>query len=147
MNIMFPCPRPPPPGYRLFRGTWNIFRLGTKSLLCAAEHKSEEHFVALHVNAKNEVTGYRLVSHGTVSSSLVHPRDVYKAALLDNAYAIIVAHNHPAGSKTPSQEDIDVTKTLIASGALLGVTLIDHLIISSRGGWSSLRETHSQLWD
>jgi len=106
---------------------------------------SEEHFVAYHLDARNHVTNVHVVSHGTVSSSLVHPREVFKAAVLANAHALIVAHNHPAGSMTPSDEDIETTKTLIKAGDILGVRVIDHLIVSSNG-LCSLRETHGYLW-
>lgn len=106
---------------------------------------SEEHFVAFHLDAKNAVTGYHVVSHGTVSASLVHPREVFKAALLANSHALIVAHNHPAGSLTPSSEDIEVTETLIKAGDLMGVRVIDHIIVSSNG-LCSLRETRPHLW-
>lgn len=109
------------------------------------KHYSEEYFVAFHLDAKNAVTGYHVVSHGTVSSSLVHPREVFKAALLANSHALIVAHNHPAGSLTPSAEDLEVTETLIKAGKLMGVQVIDHIIVSSNG-LSSLRETRSHLW-
>ena len=60
------------------------------------KHYAEEHFVSFHLNAKNEVVGFQIVSRGTVSASLVHPREVFKAALLANSYALIVAHNHPS---------------------------------------------------
>src|SRR5579885_2389625 len=106
---------------------------------------SEEHFVAFHLDAKHHVIGYHVVSHGTVSASLVHPREVFKAALLANSYALIVAHNHPAGSLTPSVEDIETTQTLIKAGDLLGVKVIDHIIVSSNGT-SSMRESHPDLW-
>lgn len=106
---------------------------------------SEEHFVAFHLDAKNQVIGYHVVSHGTVSSSLVHPREVFKAALLANSHAMIVAHNHPTGSLTPSDEDIDVTRTLIKAGELMGINVIDHIIVSSNG-LCSLRETRAYLW-
>ncbi len=109
------------------------------------KHYSEEHFVAFHLDARNHVIGYNIVSHGTISSSLVHPREVFKAALLANSHALIVAHNHPAGSLTPSNEDIEVTETLIKAGDLLGVKVMDHIIVSSNG-LCSLRETHYQLW-
>ncbi len=59
---------------------------------------SEEHFISFHIDAKNTIIGYHDISHGTLNASLVHPREVFKAALLTNAYGIIVAHNHPAGS-------------------------------------------------
>ncbi len=109
------------------------------------KHYSEEHFVAFHLDAKNQVTGYHIVSHGTVSASLVHPREVFKAALLANSHAIIVAHNHPAGSMAPSVEDIEVTETLIKAGDLMGIKVIDHIIVSSNG-LCSLRETRSFMW-
>ena len=89
--------------------------------------------------------GYQIVSRGTVSASLVHPREVFKAALLANSYALIVAHNHPAGSLTPSQEDIQTTETLIKAGNLLGVQIVDHIIVSSNG-IQSLRELRPSLW-
>lgn len=109
------------------------------------KHYSEEHFVAFHLDARNHVIGYNIVSHGTVTASLVHPREVFKAALLSNSYAIIVAHNHPAGSLQPSDEDLSVTKTLIKAGGLLGVNVLDHIIVCSNG-LCSLRDTHGYLW-
>jgi DNA repair protein RadC len=109
------------------------------------KHYSEEHFIAFHMDVKNQVIGYQLVSHGTVSASLVHPREVFKGALMANSHAIIVAHNHPTGSLTPSNEDIEVTKTLIKAGELLGVKVLDHVIVSSNG-LSSIRESHWSLW-
>jgi len=104
-----------------------------------------ENFVAFHLTAKNEVSGVNVVSQGTVSSSLVHPREVFKAAILNNASAIIVAHNHPAGSLTPSTEDLEVTETLIKAGKLLGVPVLDHVIVASTGIYS-LRENYAHLW-
>jgi len=110
------------------------------------KHYAEEHFVSFHLDTKFNVIGYQIVSRGTISASLVHPREVFKAALLANSYAIIVAHNHPAGSLTPSREDIETTETLIKAGKLLGVTVLDHVIVSSNG-LQSLRELKPQLWD
>lgn len=109
------------------------------------KHYSEEHFVSFHLDAKNQVIGYHIVSHGTLSASLVHPREVFKAALLSNSHSIIVAHNHPAGSLTPSNEDIKTTETLITAGKVLGVNVIDHIIVSSNG-ICSLRETNEYMW-
>jgi DNA repair protein RadC len=105
------------------------------------KHYSEEHFVAFHLDAKNQVTGYHIVSHGTVSAS----REVFKAALLANSHSMLVAHNHPAGSLSPSPEDLEVTATLIRAGDLLGVKVIDHIIVSSNG-LHSLREHRPHLW-
>jgi DNA repair protein RadC len=109
------------------------------------KHYAEEHFVSFHLNAKNEIVGFQIVSRGTVSASLVHPREVFKAALLANSYALIVAHNHPAGSLTPSPEDIETTEMLIKAGDLLSVKVIDHIIVSSNG-IQSLRELRPSLW-
>ena len=106
---------------------------------------SEEHFIAFHLDAKFQVIGYHEVSKGTLNASLVHPREVFKAALLSNAYAIIVAHNHPSGSVSASPEDIDITKQLIKAGKIMGVCIVDHCIVSSEG-INSLRETESHLW-
>ena len=107
---------------------------------------SEENFVSFFLNARNEVTGYFIVSKGTVSASLVHPREVFKAAILANAYAIIVAHNHPGGSLTPSREDLETTEQLIKAGKLLGITVVDHVIVSVSGIYS-IREHRPECWN
>jgi DNA repair protein RadC len=106
---------------------------------------SEEHFVSFHMDAKHKVIGYHVVSHGTLSSSLVHPREVFKAALLANSHSLIVAHNHPSGSLEPSEEDLQTTRQLIEAGRLLGVEVVDHIIVSSRG-IQSIREIFPKFW-
>lgn len=98
-----------------------------------------EHFLSLHLSIKNRVNAIETVAIGTLSASLVHPREVYKGALLSNSAAIIVAHNHPSGDPTPSHEDLDLTQRLHEGGALLGIDLLDHLIIG-REAYTSLRE-------
>jgi DNA repair protein RadC len=109
------------------------------------KHYAEEHFVSFHLNCRNEITGYQIVSHGTVSASLVHPREVFKSAVMSNSHGIIVAHNHPGGSLTPSPEDIETTEQLIKAGKILGVPVVDHIIVS-HNGYRSLRETQGYLW-
>jgi DNA repair protein RadC len=115
------------------------------------QHASEEHFVSVHLNAKNEVIGLHEVSHGTLSSSLVHPREVFKAALIANSYAIVVCHNHPSGSSiSPSKEDLDTTRQLLSAGKILGVSVVDHLIVgptTEGDGCYSVRENHPLLWE
>ena len=92
-----------------------------------------EHFVALFLNAKNRITHAHIVSRGTQQASLVHPREVFKAALLANAAAIIVGHNHPSGSVEPSPEDRAVVDRLERAGELLGITVLDSIIVGSTG--------------
>lgn len=108
---------------------------------------AEEKFVVLHLNSQHQIIGYQIVSHGTLSASLVHPREVFKAAIINNSYAIIAAHNHPSGSKLiPSNEDRDTTIQLIAAGKLLGINLLDHLILDPGEGSYSFREHEESLW-
>lgn len=91
--------------------------------------EAEEVFIMVTVDTKHRVTGIFEVSRGTLSSSLVHPREVFKRALLMNASKIFIAHNHPSGDVTPSKDDIAITKRLKEAGEVLGVSLLDHLII------------------
>ena len=112
-------------------------------------HYPEEHFISIHLNAKSEVIGIHEVSHGTLSSSLVHPREVFKAALVANSYSIIVCHNHPSGSRLkPSAEDLRTTRNLVEAGDLIGVSVVDHLIVGGLSGmdWYSVREYHPDIW-
>lgn len=90
---------------------------------------AEEYVYMLCMNNKNVLTSIIEISHGTVNSSLVNPREVFQKALLANAVAIILLHNHPSGDPYPSQEDIKITKRLIEAGGVVGVELLDHLII------------------
>jgi DNA repair protein RadC len=106
-----------------------------------------EHFVAILLNGRHEYRGGHLVSIGTVSASLVHPREVFRAAIIEpGTAAIIVAHNHPSGNVTPSREDIDVTKRLVEAGDLIGIPVLDSLILAkpedTNGGpaFASLRD-------
>jgi len=93
--------------------------------------KTKEHFVALYLNARNQLIHREIISIGTLNSSLVHPREVFAPALEYKAASIILAHNHPSGDLTPSEEDIAITKRLISAGDLLGISLLDHLIVSA----------------
>ena len=89
-----------------------------------------EQVLALHFDTKRKLIGIHIVSVGTLDASLVHPRDVFKAACLSNASALIVAHNHPSGDPTPSAEDHALSKRLRLAGELLGVELLDFLIVT-----------------
>lgn len=104
------------------------------------EREPSEVFVALLLNGKHRVTGFAEVSRGTLTSSLVHPREVFGPALREVAAAVIVAHNHPSGDPEPSHEDLEVTRRLREAGVLLGVPLLDHIIVGEQGSFVSLRE-------
>ena len=104
------------------------------------ENEACERFVALLLNGKHRVAGFAEVSRGTLTSSLVHPREVFGPAIREVAAAVIVAHNHPSGDPEPSQEDLAVTKRLHEAGVLLGIPLLDHIIVGERGSFTSLRE-------
>jgi len=93
----------------------------------------------LLLNTRKRVKGHQLVSIGTMDTILVHPREVYRLAIMTAASAVIVMHNHPSGESTPSEADIKVTRDLIRAGQLLKLELLDHVIIGN-GNRSSLRE-------
>ncbi len=93
--------------------------------------KKQEYFVVLTLDGANRLIAKRIITIGTLTSSLVHPREVFADAITDRAASIIVAHNHPSGSLEASQADIDITERLINSGSLLGVNLTDHIIVTS----------------
>ena len=102
--------------------------------------KPSEHFATLHLNARNEITHYRLVSVGTLVASLVHPREVYQPALLTNSASIVCGHNHPSGDVRPSQEDQAIFERLRLSGEILGIPILDFLIVSPRRNYYSFSE-------
>lgn len=91
---------------------------------------SREHFVALYLDGANQAVSYSIISIGTANLSVVHPREVFQRAILAGAVSIVVAHNHPSGILTPSQEDIKVTQRLKDAGEILAIKVLDHLIIN-----------------
>jgi len=97
-----------------------------------------EHFVAVLLTTKNQVIDVITVSIGSLSASLVHPREVLKPAVQASAAALVVAHNHPTGVPTPSQEDIEFTQRLQRCASLLGLRLLDHLILGD-GRFESMK--------
>lgn len=98
--------------------------------LADIRNKQQEYFVVMTLDGANRLITKRTISIGTLTSSLVHPREVFADAITDRAASIIVAHNHPSGSLTASQSDIDITNRLKKAGELLGIKLLDHFIIT-----------------
>lgn len=104
-----------------------------------------EVFVALLLDGRHYAIGEYEISRGTLTTSLVHPRETFRIAIKKGAAAIIVAHNHPSGNPYPSQEDKSLTDRLVKTGNLIGIPVIDHIIIGSNINWS-LRETNSEIF-
>lgn len=99
-----------------------------------------EVFFVMCLNTKNNVIAVHRCHVGSLNASLVHPREVFKSAILNNAASVIVAHQHPSGDITPSMEDINVTKRLVEAGKLLGIEVLDHLVVNSDSKFTSLKE-------
>ncbi len=99
-----------------------------------------ERFVVYLLDVKNRPIAFETVSVGVLHGSLIHPREVFKAAVAGSAAAIILAHNHPSGDPAPSAQDREVTRRLKAAGELLGVPVLDHVIVGPRGDHYSFRE-------
>jgi DNA repair protein RadC len=107
-------------------------------LMPRLRYAAKEQFVVILLNNKNKVIGTEVVSEGSLSSSIVHPREVFAPAILHHAAAIMVAHNHPSGDPKPSIEDEEVTRLLLRSGKVLGIPMIDHVIIGDGNYYSFL---------
>jgi DNA repair protein RadC len=104
--------------------------------------RAKEQFFILGLSATNTVFFAELVSMGTLSSTQVHPREIFRPAILKAAHAIICGHNHPSGNCEPSAEDQKVTATLKEAGTLLGIPLLDHIIVSD-DTWYSIEQEKS----
>ena len=107
----------------------NSSKLVAEYLQTKIGNKKEEHFMILYFDTRNKLINEE-ISIGTLNASLVHPREVFKKAIKDNIAQIIVAHNHPSGDPNPSEEDISTTNRLIEVGKLVGISIIDHLVIT-----------------
>jgi len=92
--------------------------------------KTREHFIAIYLNARNELIFRKHIFIGTLNASLVHPREIFKEALEHNAASIILVHNHPSGDPAPSEDDLEITKKIIEAGKIMGIDILDHIIIS-----------------
>lgn len=93
------------------------------------EMKTQEHFLALYLNTKGELLKKETLFIGSLNSSLIHPREIFKHAVLNSAAAIIICHNHPSGDPTPSKQDIDITKLIHKNSIMMDIELLDHIII------------------
>lgn len=102
--------------------------------------RKQEHFLCISLNGANEVIGNRVVTIGLLNSSQIHPREVFADVISDRACSVILAHNHPSGTLKPSADDIAVTRQMIEAGEILGISVLDHIIIT-KNGYLSFKET------
>jgi DNA repair protein RadC len=104
-----------------------------KDIFNYASHRlqfnDKEQFMVLHLNSKNKIIKDEIVSIGTLNSSLIHPREIFKSAIKESANSVVLVHNHPSGDPTPSEEDEKITKKLMEAGKLLGIEVLDHVIV------------------
>lgn len=121
-------------GTRQIRCAEDLADLGQK-LLGKADR---EVFIVVCLNSQNGINAINVVSIGSLTASIVHPREVFKLAVISNAASIALMHNHPSGSVKPSKEDIEITKQLIEAGKLLDIDVVDHIIVSEGNHYSFL---------
>ena len=107
-----------------------------KAISASIKDKAKEHFKLILLNARNKILGISTISIGSLNASIVHPREVFKDAIMHNAYSVVLAHNHPSGDPEPSEDDLKMTRKLIESGKILGIEVLDHLIIGKNAFYS-----------
>jgi DNA repair protein RadC len=100
------------------------------------QYESQEHFLCVFLDTKNRVINKKYIFKGTLNSSLVHPREIFREAIRHNSASVVCYHNHPSGDPTPSAEDIKVTRKLLKAGSILGIRLVDHVIIGDHSYFS-----------
>ncbi|MFA5832281.1 MAG: DNA repair protein RadC [Bacteroidota bacterium] len=99
----------------------------------------QEVFMVISLTSSNKIIQDRIITKGLLNSSLTHPREVFREAILDNAASVILLHNHPSGNLEPSREDISITKQIVEAGKIIGISVHDHIIIGG-DGYTSLME-------
>jgi DNA repair protein RadC len=118
----------------ILRGPETVFQL-TKDIRGA----NREHFVGFYLNTRNQVLRREVISIGSLNASIVHPREVFTPAIAVSAASLILAHNHPSGDPTPSEEDLAITRRLTEAGRLLGIDILDHVVVA-RDSYASFKE-------
>jgi DNA repair protein RadC len=104
-----------------------------KAIRASIKDKAKEHFKLILLNPRNKIIRISTISIGTLNASLVHPREVFKDAIVHSAASVVLAHNHPSGDPDPSEDDLKITRKLVESGKILGIEVLDHIIIAKNG--------------
>ncbi len=115
------------------------------AVLAPFRDRAQEHLVAITLDVHHKIIRVHTITIGTATASLVHPRELFRPAILDNAASVIVAHNHPSGDCTPSYADLTTTRTLCKAGGVLGIAILDHIIVS-KTDYRSLRASDPELF-
>jgi DNA repair protein RadC len=118
----------------LVRGPETVFDLCRD--ICGA---NREHFVGFYLNSRNQVLRREIISIGSLNASIVHPREVYQPAIAVSAASLILAHNHPSGDPTPSEEDLAITRRLVEAGRIIGIDILDHVVVA-KDAYASFKE-------
>jgi DNA repair protein RadC len=118
----------------LVRGPESVYEL-TQDI----RRTNREHFVGFYLNSRNQVLRREIISIGSLNASIVHPREVYLPAVAMSAASVVLAHNHPSGDPTPSEEDLAITRRLLEAGRILGIDLLDHVVVA-RDSYASFKE-------
>lgn len=139
MKYQYVCERSSDKIYRISRP------LDAVDALKRYRKKKQEHFLVLTLDGENKVIRTTVATIGILNRTLIHPREIFRKAIEDNANSIIIAHNHPSGNTEPSDEDNEVTSRLCEAGKLLGISVLDHVIISPTGFYSYLESDNSSL--
>ena len=105
-------------------------------------YETQENFIAIYLDSKSRIISYKILFKGTLNTSCVHPREIFKYAYLESAYSIIIIHNHPSGEVDPSIPDIELTNNLFDIGKLMGIPIIDHIIIGKTKYYSFYENMH-----
>lgn len=113
-----------------------------ESFLYEYRYKSKEHFIGVFLNTKNRIIHKEIISIGSLNASIVHPREVFNAAIRHCSASLICVHNHPSGDPNPSQEDIQTTKRLVEAGNIIGIDVLDHIIIGENRYYSLKEHGH-----
>ena len=115
------------------------------AVLAPLRDRAQEHLLAITLDVHHKIIGVHTITIGTATASLVHPRELFRPAILDNAHSVIVAHNHPSGDCSPSYADLETTARLRKAGEVMGISVIDHIIVS-KTDYRSLRATNPELF-